>query len=500
MAAVEVLSAAPPSNPRELLDPNLSVDVQWDFPSQDYFPSPSLDSLGNIDIAFDDFLDVQLLDNQPVNGSFAASESKPEPSRRKNSRKRGVSNDHQELPSKRRQVTTPRNRILPAAQVILRESYENNPYPEDETIRNLSERTNLTEKTIKTWFSNTRARRSPKADNPATSGTQSPATSSQPTAVSPLTESNISSFFFLQKQESATPLARYVAAPLEEDPVALAVLAAHAKSFPWETSCNNPNYKIRHGGSSIASSAETWASVASNVSRASRRGVRRHAKALPTQYILPPKDQERSFYCTFCGAEFSSRYQWSRHEETIHVPRSLWICPFSQHGETHQECPCCFSPSPSPDHLTTHDEKNCLKMPLEDRTFTRLDHLMQHMEQYHMRTHIITLERRKELGKRWLREAEPLPDYSMALKCGFCGYRSNTWKDRVQHVGNHLQQGADLSQWWLRRSDRKSDFGGLRTKYPKTPADNYSFSPPSGEWREVILLYETICDTYKSIY
>jgi hypothetical protein len=118
-----------------------------------------------------------------------------------------------------------------------------------------------------------------------------------------------------------------------------------------------------------------------------------------------------------------------------------------------ENCPCCDTLNPSADHLIIHSSNLCQKEPLEKRTYSRADGLIQHMRQYHFKEYVDTPKRRRRLREEWRIESEEIPQDSPVLLCGFCGDRSKCWKDRIEHVGRHFQMGADMTHWWIKRAD-----------------------------------------------
>lgn len=112
---------------------------------------------------------------------------------------------------------------------------------------------------------------------------------------------------------------------------------------------------------------------------------RRRRRRLPTR---APKfdhaDGARMFQCTFCTDCFKSKYDWARHEKSLHLSLEKWICAplgevvtCSASGE--RKCVFCDEVEPSKEHLEMHDQPTCQQKGLESRTFYRKDHLRQHL-------------------------------------------------------------------------------------------------------------------------
>jgi hypothetical protein len=112
---------------------------------------------------------------------------------------------------------------------------------------------------------------------------------------------------------------------------------------------------------------------------------RRRRRRLP---IRTPKadlnEGPRLFQCTFCTDRFKSKYDWSRHEKSLHLSLEKWIC--APLGESivdtttgKRKCVYCDALEPSEEHLATHNHRGCEEKGLESRTFYRKDHLRQHL-------------------------------------------------------------------------------------------------------------------------
>jgi len=113
------------------------------------------------------------------------------------------------------------------------------------------------------------------------------------------------------------------------------------------------------------------------------------------------------YICTFCKQGCSSRYSWKRHEESIHVPRTWWIC----------------------------NSILCTERSAAERTFCRKDNFEQHLIQ----THKYTTWQTAQIMKDAQVSAPPLPLDDPALRCPFCSVVSATWETRVEHVAAHYR-------------------------------------------------------------
>ena len=112
---------------------------------------------------------------------------------------------------------------------------------------------------------------------------------------------------------------------------------------------------------------------------------RRRRRRIPAR--TPKLDSgggQRLFQCTFCTDRFKSKYDWSRHEKSLHLSLEKWICaPLGEiitdvaTGGT--KCVYCDTLNPSAEHLATHNHSTCADKGNESRTFYRKDHLRQHL-------------------------------------------------------------------------------------------------------------------------
>lgn len=226
---------------------------------------------------------------------------------------------------------------------------------------------------------------------------------------------------------SQSPLATYIDTPLPEDPAQLAI-QKQVESLPRvdsQSSTASHRYKPYsrvNSTHSIGSSGGICDSPQS-YSRSSNRGARRsrrlyaEVQQAEDEEFTPNMSKSPAFFCTFCGKELRDRYQWKRHEETLHVPRSLWVCDLA---------PCI-------------EQKG-----IDERTFMRKDQYVQHVGIGHGRMS-------EELLKDARRDALNIPSGHLALKCGFCGKFCAGWRSRVNHVLKHFQDGMKLTSWWLGR-------------------------------------------------
>lgn len=145
----------------------------------------------------------------------------------------------------------------------------------------------------------------------------------------------------------------------------------------------------------------------------------------------------RMFCCTFCCDKFKSKYDWARHENSLHLNLESWTCaPFGgsvilpSTGRAH--CAYCNQLDPNSDHLEQHNHGNCQQ---QIRSFRRKDHLLQHLRLFH---HLDTMP----LIENWKTAFTGFPS-----RCEFCDAWMGTWTERADHLAAHFRQGCTMAQW-----------------------------------------------------
>ncbi|KAK5999449.1 hypothetical protein QM012_005450 [Aureobasidium pullulans] len=200
------------------------------------------------------------------------------------------------------------------------------------------------------------------------------------------------------------------------------------------------NYRRRRqaGGSS----KDTWTPKSQPAAESEQYESGVQAALIPSvaKGVTPLFSQEKKFQCTFCTDTFSTKYDWTRHEISCHIPLKRYICcPFSavQKCDTtgNQICAYCGLVSPSAEHTASHNHEYCQSRDPNARIFLRKDHLRQHLRSVHecdMLPHMDT----------WLLEA-----VWVHSRCGFCGERFTTWNERNEHLANHFKSGYHMGMW-----------------------------------------------------
>ena len=172
-----------------------------------------------------------------------------------------------------------------------------------------------------------------------------------------------------------------------------------------------------------------------------------------------PQEQEsvtKQYPCTLvCGNSFHDKHNWQRHEAT-HLP-GMWICmPDGDFPVLDGRCVFCGFFDPKAPHFNTHHGiERCRNASPAARRFVRKHQLRDHINRVHLQLENsgANPSKRKnpttpDLLDGWKREPHDLALHCPgALWCGFCQKRFGTLRERSDHVGAHLQQGADLSTW-----------------------------------------------------
>ena len=206
------------------------------------------------------------------------------------------------------------------------------------------------------------------------------------------------------------------------------------------TSCNSKS--SRRG-------RRTWPNKKQpHISKPTSKAKGNPAKVPQVEYISQDNEVQIGYYCTFCDNDFTKRQEWARHEESVHVPQTLYVCnpPYSLLRPA--VSPYDGSSYPSDEQLAFHGHFSCRQKPEEERTFYRKDYLRQHLKQKHK------VERGFDISNllnEWRIPAEPLQLGDPALHCGFCGFQVETWRERVGHVAQHFKNGFHWVDWWPER-------------------------------------------------
>nr|WNZ75527.1 hypothetical protein [Trichoderma harzianum] len=149
----------------------------------------------------------------------------------------------------------------------------------------------------------------------------------------------------------------------------------------------------------------------------------------------------RIYQCTFCTDTFKSRYDWTRHEATLHLALERWSClPAGPKrwgpGAATPKCSLCDSSDTTDAHLESHHISDCIMKPQALRTFHRKDHLLQHLRLAH------GIDKMIPSMHSWKSKISEVKS-----RCGFCGETFSLWSDRNDHLVDHFRRGKSMKDW-----------------------------------------------------
>ena len=335
--------------------------------------------------------------------------------------------------------------------------HADHPYPTDVEKDKLKETTGLKRSQISNWLANARRRGKVRLPSYAASPVVGAIDIPQP----------CNSGLDLQDM---SPLERWKHSPPENEAASVTAIARAVADAPFEsgrnssqtslhgsrqgsrrTSSNDSSYSMFQAPSlsslETSRSSASGLSLASGVSHRSRgsfgsldqkeRRRRRRAPIIQRRGSEKPRGA-RIFQCTFCADNFASKYDWQRHEKSLHLPLERWVC--SPNGAVAQVdgqavCIFCRMPDPTDDHLETHNYMACHEKTSVMRTFYRKDHVKQHLKLLHLATFDPLMESWKSMMS------------NIKSSCGFCPSVFSSWEQRADHLAAHFKNGADMNDW-----------------------------------------------------
>ncbi|KAM4064897.1 homeobox KN domain-containing protein [Hirsutella rhossiliensis] len=290
---------------------------------------------------------------------------------------------------------------------VLRDWYACNfhhPYPTDTEKTALTEESGLSRTQVINWFTN--ARRRDRQSGQHAHGRAAPgAPGSTPAPQSQLVS-------------AMTPLERWRNYPSESEHVsASAIQQALSTSSDRDDGEEEAqgSFPGLDGGVGPEAGGGRWlsgqaanpyssdGSVKSSYSRFSANSGSPWSARSPedrTQLPWPPGPSRaqhakpRTFTCGYCSRTFSKKYDWLRHERSLHAPGDVsWTCavPLQPNqsfllwrlGHEQPECIFCGQVAPTEEHLHSHEFEACSKRAVQDRSFSRKDHMWQHLYKFH---------------------------------------------------------------------------------------------------------------------
>lgn len=188
---------------------------------------------------------------------------------------------------------------------------------------------------------------------------------------------------------------------------------------------------------SSAHSTASASSAASRVSRSSSSNRRSRKKAGSISSSKKANPDARPFKCTFCCDAFMSKYDWRRHEKSLHLDLEVWKCAPLEgtFGTLERNCAYCNTADPDSLHLETHHHQACVNRAMAARCFRRRDHLAQHLRVFHKLLDVPQLDN-------WVEQAP-----AVKSRCGFCNSALSSWDERADHLAGHFRQGCTMRDW-----------------------------------------------------
>jgi hypothetical protein len=176
----------------------------------------------------------------------------------------------------------------------------------------------------------------------------------------------------------------------------------------------------------------------SKIRRSARRKRATRRRPLEPDAVIDPN---MPYLCTFCTETFRTKYDWQRHEKSLHLPLEKWVCAL--HGPRAPQtesadlcCVFCGEVAPSDTHLEAHHYSMCQERDLDERTFHRKDHLVQHLRLVH-----------NAKFEGWSMKAWMIPMPDIKSRCGFCSIEMSNWNERIEHLAEHFKIGATMAAW-----------------------------------------------------
>lgn len=335
----------------------------------------------------------------------------------------------------RRRTRLPRN----AVKVLITwlSQHQLHPYPTEQERKEMEQQTGLDKKQILNWFTNARRRKMTRKIS--------------------MTNTNPGDHSML------SPMERWQHSPPETEPATAFDIMRALENVPYFSDNGAMQFCAPDTGSSNGSSTSSFqfgelstgsyehshSSGSELQFQPSDRTFQRPPTPLPRmrhrrhrRRTRRPTEQKahehRAYQCAFCSASFRSKYDWQRHEKALHVSVDRWMC--APHGGTVEiegasACVFCCARNPDKNHLETHNYPSCQEELPHFRTFSRKDHLQQHLRLVHNAHYDSHMDIWRVSTRRLL------------SRCGFCDLNFTTWEERVDHVAEHFKHGADMGQW-----------------------------------------------------
>ena len=293
------------------------------------------------------------------------------------------------------------------------------PYPSPEEKTQLQENTGLSDKQISNWFTNTRRR--------TKSGS-----------------SHGSSASLVNSFDTMSSLDRWRNSPPELEHVSMEdIAAALAETNNAPRPYRAGRTSSRQSDASSVRASDTGSSDSQGI-LSETGAVTKHRRRRRKRPNAPPSKEtagKRIFQCTFCTDAFKTKYDWTRHEASLHLPLDRWTCTphgprYLAFGGSVQACVYCDLENPSDEHVNSHRISECCDKPATARQFYRKDHLRQHLRQVHK---VEMFTKAMEGWKSRMTEIQS--------RCGFCDDVFQLWSERNEHLADHFRDGASMKDW-----------------------------------------------------
>ncbi|KAF3074657.1 hypothetical protein CFAM422_003130 [Trichoderma lentiforme] len=307
---------------------------------------------------------------------------------------------------------------------LLKQWYTSNstwPYPSAAEKEELSRQTGLSVRQVSQWFVNTRRRDAERQSGEVSDISINPGSFSLPGSFDATQEhaDNVEAIDRLHRSSSSGAIPQLIA----QD--ALIGIDCQDDALVNASAASSSTSSYRHGSDH-----------GSGHRRDSRTGWRHKAADGSAEDKNP-----RIYQCTFCTDTFKSRYDWTRHEATLHLALERWSClPAGPKrwdlGAAAPKCSLCDSFDTTDAHLESHHISDCIMKPQALRTFHRKDHLLQHLRLAH------GIDKMIPSMRSWKSKISEVKS-----RCGFCGETFSLWSDRNDHLVDHFRRGKSMKDW-----------------------------------------------------